>query len=77
MDDDDKIIMLGIICLECNSVIDVLSNDKEILYTDKACKCGSIGFYTIKIKIKVLTERPSGREPFFEWDGEAFYEGHE
>jgi len=65
--------MFGIICSKCNSVLDVISSEDEFLYIDKVCECGSIGFYTYKIKIKLVTERPYGKEPFYKIDEHEFF----
>jgi len=75
--EDDVLIFLGIICSKCNNVLDVLNNKEDFLYINKACECGSIGFYTVKMKIKIIIERPYDKEPFFEQDGHEFFKGHE
>jgi len=63
----------AIICSECNAVLDVLSGEQEILYTDKKCECGSINFYVTKINIKVVVDRPN-KEPIFKWNGMEFFD---
>jgi len=70
--EDNRLIMLGVICSKCNAVLDVISNKRELLYIDKICKCGSIGFYTIEIKVKIITGNPYWQKPFSEMDGYIF-----
>jgi len=74
---DDVLKVIGIICLECNSVIDVLFDKNEPLYVDTPCSCGSVGFYTVTMNIRIICERPHDREPLFKWDGIEFFEGGE
>lgn len=75
--EDDILIYTAIICLECNKILDVLSGKKDFLYVDNKCECGSVGFYTSVIKIKIICERPYGKKPFFELDGQEFYRTNE
>jgi hypothetical protein len=73
MDEDDILKMTVVMCGECGTPLDVLSGEKEVLYIDKKCECGSMNFFTIPMKIKILCDRPTDREPFFKWDGHEFY----
>jgi len=72
--EDDILKMTAIICGECGNCLDVLSDEKELLYIDKRCECGSMDFFIQKVKIKILCNRPANKEPFFKLDGHEFYE---
>lgn len=71
--DDLKFVYLAIVCSTCCSILDILSTEKEPLYIDKKCDCGSMGFVVIRINLKLITEKPKNQEPFFESDGHTFY----
>jgi phage FluMu protein Com len=64
--------MTAIFCDKCDKILNVLSGEVSPLYIDKKCECGSMGFYTQKISIKILVNKPD-KEPFFKWDGMNFY----
>jgi hypothetical protein len=63
----------AIICNKCDNVLDVLKGEISPLYTDKICKCGSLGFYTQIINVRVICNRPDNEKPFFKTDGGEFY----
>lgn len=66
---------LIVFCSNCSNVLDILNIDEEISYIDKNCECGSLGFYTqeITLKVKFLTKKPKGETPSLEDNGEQWY----
>ena len=72
MAESEYLKMTAIFCSECNELLNLISGEIPPLYIDKACKCGSLSFYTSLITIKILLERPD-KEPFFKWNGTEFF----
>jgi hypothetical protein len=76
MTESEYLKMTAIFCDECNEILDVISGETPPLYIDKKCECGSMGFYTTLLSIKILIDRPN-KEPFFKWNGMEFFKSHE
>ena len=69
-----ELTVYAVLCCGCNALLDAVS-DKNPMHIDKKCGCGSVWFYTqeIKIRIKILTQKPHDKKPIFKWNGIEFF----